>query len=580
MNPPREKIRLGGLLTEHKLVTPEQLATAVAEQQIHGGKLGEILIAQGVIDEQTLLTFLAKALDLPFIELRHYPLKPELVRHLPEIYARRFRAILLEEIPGYYLIGMVDPQDIFAFDELSRILKRPLQLALVRESELLRSIDIIYRRTEEISNLAEELSEEMLSDAEGFDLAQLGEQLGMSDAPVVKLLQSIFEDALQIQASDIHIEPDEHVLRIRQRVDGVLQEHVMNETRIASALAQRLKLMAKLNIAERRLPQDGRFSIRVKDRIIDVRLSTMPVQYGESIVMRLLDRNITAVPMDELGIPEDLQAALRRIIALPNGMLLVTGPTGSGKTTTLYSLLSELNDSETKIITAEDPVEYHLARISQVQINPYVELDFARILRSALRQDPDILMVGEIRDKETSDIAMRAAMTGHLVLATMHTNDAISSALRLLDMEGEGYLLAASLRAVLAQRLLRRVCDSCAEPATLTPQEKSWVHVVMGDKYTTKKFMHGKGCQRCNQTGYKGRIGVYELLEINEPMAEALRRSDVPAFTEAAQKLQPPHALAKMALELAVAGVTSVSETLRVTMQAEDFSKVNQEHDD
>jgi MSHA biogenesis protein MshE len=340
------------------------------------------------------------------------------VRLVPEAIARRYRIVAPDDSQETILVGMADPTDIFAYDELNRILKKPVRLAVVREGELLRTIDSVYRKTDEISSLAEELNEE-LSDTD-FNFEELLRSSDVSEAPVVKLLQSVFEDAIQIGASDIHIEPDEHVLRIRQRIDGVLREQEMKERRIAAALVSRLKLMGGLDISERRLPQDGRFNIRVKEKPIDVRLSTMPTQHGESVVMRLLNQSGGSVNLATIGMPEQMLRRFWRNIQMPHGMVLVTGPTGSGKTTTLYGALSELNSSEKKIITVEDPVEYRLTRVNQVQVNSKIGLNFTNVLRTALRQDPDILLIGEIRDQETAEIALRTSITGHLVLSTLH----------------------------------------------------------------------------------------------------------------------------------------------------------------
>lgn len=389
----RRKIRLGDLLVQHKIISEKQLEQALAEQKRSGHKLGRVLVQLGHVSEDDLLDFLGRQLDVPVVDLKHYQFRPQTVRLLPETHARRYRAIVLAERDTELTVGMADPTDIFGYDALSRLLKRPINLVLVRESDLLRTIDVVYRRTEEISSLAEELGEEL--SGSDYDIAELEDDEGQVDAPVIKLLQSMFEDAVQIGASDIHIEPDEQVLRIRQRVDGELQEQVIDSRRVASALVTRLKLMASLNISEKRLPQDGRFSIRVKEHNIDVRLSTMPIQHGESMVMRLLDQSAGLLELDKLGIPEDMEVRIRRLIRRPSGMVLVTGPTGSGKTTTLYAALNQINRAQRKIITVEDPVEYRLPRINQVQVNPKIGLDFARVLRTALRQDPDIIMVGK-----------------------------------------------------------------------------------------------------------------------------------------------------------------------------------------
>ncbi len=566
---PRKKIRIGDLLVEHKIISEQQLGTALADQKKTGRKLGRVLIENGYISEDLLLDFLSRQLQLPFIDLKHFKFKPETVRIIPETFARRYRAIVLREDGDSLLVGMADPTDIFGYDELTRLLKRNIRQAVVRESDLLATIDLVYRRTEEISTLAEELGEEV--GESDYDLSQLVANDELTDAPVVKLLQSLFEDAVQIGASDIHIEPDESVLRIRQRIDGILHEQVMKEKRIANALVSRLKLMASLNISERRIPQDGRFNIRVRNQSIDVRLSTMPIQYGESVVMRLLNQSTDILDLEHLGMPPALLARLRQIIHRPHGLVLVTGPTGSGKTTTLYSALTELNDECKKIITVEDPVEYRLPRINQVQVNPRIGLNFAHVLRAALRQDPDIVLVGEMRDHETAEIGLRAAMTGHLVLSTLHTNDAVSTANRLIDMGAAGYLVATALRAVLAQRLVRRLCDSCKQPYTPAMHEMAWLYNMLGQAAEGARFQRGAGCPHCNNTGYHGRIGVFELLELDDSLADTLRREDAAGFAEAARRnkdFQPFH---HHALDYALQGITSLEEVLRVAGAIEEM---------
>lgn len=572
----RDKIRIGDLLVQHHIVTPEQLQQGLELQKQTGLKLGRVLIDQGFVEENQFLEFLSKQLDIPFVDLKKFNFDASLVHKLPESYARRFRAIVLYEEGGALVVGMADPMDIFAYDELSRFMQQNIEVALVKEVELLNTLDLVYRRTEDIATFAEELEEEI---TEGqFDLAEMSLSEEDSEAPVVKLLQSIFEDAVQVRASDIHIEPDETVLRIRQRVDGVLQEQIVKEKRIASALVLRLKLMAGLNISEKRLPQDGRFSLIVKNKKLDVRLSTMPIEYGESVVMRLLDQSSGATHLDEVGMPKEVLKTFRRLIHMPHGLILVTGPTGSGKTTTLYGALQELNEVGKKIITVEDPVEYRLQRINQVQVNPKIELSFARVLRAALRQDPDIILVGEIRDTETAEIALRAAMTGHLVLSTLHTNDAVTSAMRLVDMGAEGFLAATALKAVVAQRLVRRLCDNCAAPFEPNQEEKNWLHSMLPeDKFNSLKLMGPAGCHRCNNTGYRGRIGVFELLVMNDALSEALRKENTSDFVKMAKKTKGYQPLVVSALNYAVQGTTSLSEVFRVAEQVDespDFQQV------
>ena len=564
----RKKIRLGDLLVQDGLINQEQLDQALAEQKRRGRKLGATLIDLGYVTEDQVLDSLARQLNLERVDLARYEFDPEIVRMLPETQARRFRAVVLADKGDALLVGMADPTDIFAYDELSRHLKRPIRQAVVSENQLVRMLDRIYRRTAEISHLAEELGQE-LSESD-YDIERLLEEEEDTEVPVAKLLKSLFEDAVQVGASDIHIEPDERVLRIRQRVDGVLQEQEMKERRIAPALVLRLKLMAGLDISEKRMPQDGRFNVRVKKRSIDVRLSTMPVQYGESVVMRLLDQSGELLSLEQLGMAEETIQRLRRNVHHPYGMVLVTGPTGSGKTTTLYAALRELNDAEKKIITAEDPVEYRLPRINQVQIQPKIGLDFARILRSALRQDPDVMLVGEMRDGETADIGLRAALTGHMVLSTLHTNDAIATVDRLVDMGAEGYLIAATLRAVVGQRLLRRVCTSCRQEAEPDAAQKAWLEALLGpDRVGKLTFQAGRGCGHCNRTGYQGRIGIYELLELTDDMRSALRSSDTNAFARAARRAPGYKPLVLSALELAAKGVTTLREVERISGEVE-----------
>jgi MSHA biogenesis protein MshE len=565
----KQKVRIGDLLVKNSVISEDQLQQALTKQKSTGLRLGRTLINLGFVQEDNFLGFLSEQLNIPFIDLRRYRFDTPTVQRLSETHARRFRAIALTEKGGVLLVGMADPTDIYAFDALERVLQQPIDQAVVRESELLATLDLVYRRTDEIAGFAEELDDE-LTDGQ-FDLAALTPAADQSDAPVVKLLQSLFEDAIQIRASDIHIEPDEHVLRIRQRIDGVLQEQIVKERRIAPALVLRLKLMAGLDISERRLPQDGRFSLKVKERRVDVRLSTMPVQYGESVVMRLLDQTDGLTDLDNVGMSGEMLEQFRKLVHMPHGLILVTGPTGSGKTTTLYGALQELNEIGKKIITVEDPVEYRLSRINQVQINTKIGLTFARVLRAALRQDPDILLVGEIRDQETAEIALRAAMTGHLVLSTLHTNDAVSSAMRLVDMGAEGFLAATAVRAVLAQRLVRRLCDNCCVDYEPEPQEASWIAHMMGpDSSSTYKLKGPSGCHRCNNTGYRGRIGVFELLVLNDRMADALRRSASSDFVAAARKSKGYRPLAFSAMTEAFNGVTSLEEVRRVTEQVDE----------
>ena len=467
-------MRLGDLLVSEQIITDDQLKQALAYQKKSGLKLGKALIELGFIDEDRMLNFLSQQLGIPFFDLSRISISTDAVNLIPEVHARRFRALAINiDANDNVTVAMSDPADLQAIDFLSNILApREINLAIAKEEQLLLYFDQLYRKTKEIESFAQQLQEEYQSNSD-FDIGQTNVASSENEATVVKLLRTMFEDAVQVHASDIHIEPDEKVLRIRQRIDGILHENVMNEVKIAPALVLRLKLMAGLDISEKRLPQDGRFRMRVKAHDIDVRISTMPIQHGESVVMRLLDQSAGLLSLDDVGMPPEILAKFRRQLRRPHGLIMVTGPTGSGKTTTLYGALSELNTASNKIITVEDPVEYRLPRISQVQINAKIGLTFASVLRATLRQDPDIILVGEMRDQETMEIGMRGALTGHLVLSTLHTNDAISSALRLMDMGAPGYLVAAALRTVIAQRLVRKICPYCKEVHELEPSEKT-----------------------------------------------------------------------------------------------------------
>ncbi len=563
MAAPKLKMRLGDLLVHENIITNDQLLQALKSQKVSGRKLGDALIELGYLGEQQLLEFLAQQLDVPFLDINQLHISSEVALLLPEVHARRLRALVIEDQGDTVLIGMSDPADLSGLDQLEDMLApKRIKLAVVMESQLYEAFDSLYRRTADIESFASQLGEEYQQTSD-FDLSATFMDEG-GDATVGKLLQSVFEDAVQMRASDIHIEPDEHQLRIRQRIDGVLQESILQENKIASAMALRLKLMAGLDISEKRLPQDGRFNLTVKGHRIDVRMSTMPVQHGESVVMRLLDQSAGLLSFDETGMPDELVERLRHQISRPHGMILVTGPTGSGKTTTLYAALSELNQSSKKIITAEDPVEYRLPRINQVQVNSKIDLTFSSVLRTALRQDPDILMIGEMRDQETVEIGLRGALTGHLVLSTLHTNDAITSALRLLDMGAAGFLVGSSLRAIIAQRLVRRVCDNCITDYQLTSQENLWLSNLTNGRVDDKAFKKGKGCQSCQYTGYKGRIGVFELLEMNELMMTALKRDDTETFTRHAKEHPSFRPLALAAFDYALQGITSVDEVLRL----------------
>ena len=560
-----EKLRLGDVLVQQRLISQEQLQQTLELQRQTGKKVGRLLIESGVITEELLANGLARQLRIPFVNLKTFPFRGDVVKLLPESAARRFRALVLEDKGDSLLIALADPLDLAAYDELTRILKRNIAIAAVPESQLPLAQDRLYRRTEEISGLARALEKDL---GDAVDFGELTASVGLEGAPVVRLLQSMFEDATQVGASDVHIEPQEAGLQIRVRVDGVLQTQTQADKRIGGALAQRLKLMAGLDISEKRLPQDGRFSVRLKDTTLDVRLSTLPTNYGESVVMRLLNQGGGMRRLDTIGMPVAMLNRFRDVLGRTSGLVLVTGPTGSGKTTTLYAALAEINAAELKVITVEDPVEYRLPGLTQVQVNDKIELTFARVLRATLRQDPDVILVGEMRDAETAEIGLRAAITGHLVLSTLHTRDAMSTPFRLLDMGVPAFMVATSLQAVIAQRLVRLNCDVCAEPHEPTAQESAWLASMLPEGETLVA-MKGRGCSSCNGTGYAGRQGVYELLEMDAVLTQAATRSDPAAFMTAARERMKGHTLAFHALELVRQGRTSLAEALRIGYDAD-----------
>jgi MSHA biogenesis protein MshE len=559
-------LRLGDVLVQQRLISQEQLQQTLDLQRQTGKKMGRLLIETGLITEELLANGLARQLRVPFVNLKTFPFRTEVIKLLPEAAARRFRALALEDKGDTLLVAMADPLDLFAFDELTRLLKRDIAIAVVPESQLTLTFDRLYRRTEEISGLARALEKDM---GDAVDFGELSASVGTEGAPVVRLLQSLFEDAIQVGASDVHIEPQEADLQIRVRVDGVLQTQTHADKRIGSALAQRLKLMAGLDISEKRLPQDGRFSVRLRDTTIDVRLSTLPTTYGESAVMRLLKQGSGMKRLDNIGMPPMMLKRFREVLHRSSGLVLVTGPTGSGKTTTLYAALAEINAAELKVITVEDPVEYRLPGLTQVQVNEKIELTFAKVLRACLRQDPDVILVGEMRDPETAEIGLRAAITGHLVLSTLHTRDAISTPFRLLDMGVPPFMVATSLQAVIAQRLVRLNCTECSEPHQATAQEQSWLDAMQasGQALVSKR---GRGCSSCNGTGYGGRQGVYELLEMDAVLTQAASRSDPATFMKLARERMQGQSMAAHALELVCQGRTSLAEALRIGFDADD----------
>ncbi len=562
----RGRVRLGELLVSEGLISTQALGAALAATATTGRRLGHVLVQSGAISEDKLAQLLSRQLEIPFVDINHHELQPELLKLLPEPVARRCRAVVLERRGDGLLVGLADPIDVAALDDVERLLKRPISIAVCPESQVLALLDRIYRRTDEITGHARALQKDMSAPPEAGPAAADGRE----DAPVVRLLQSLIEDAVQVRASDIHVEPQERSLQIRFRIDGVLQRQAESDARIAAALTQRLKLMAGLDIAERRLPMDGRFSVKVRDREIDVRMSTLPGQHGESIVLRLLDQSGKVPGLDGIGMPEEMVRRLRAILQAGSGMVLATGPTGAGKTTTLYAALSEIDVVSQKVVTVEDPVEYRLPGIVQVQVNDKIDLTFARVLRATLRQDPDVVLVGEMRDPETVEIGLRAALTGHLVLSTVHTRDAPSATVRLLDMGAPMYMVATSLRAVVAQRLCRINCKGCSRERPATAQERAWLRAAGGEEGGRIAVHEGPGCTYCGGTGYRERTGLYEMFVMDDALVDAAIAGGASQLLAAARESMRGRTLADHAYVLVKEGRTSPAEAMRVATVGED----------
>ncbi len=534
-------VRLGELLLKEKRITPAQLQEALNYQKTHGGKLGYNLVKLGYVKDEEITALLSKQYGVPSINLSQFEIDPSVIKLIPAETAQKYQIIPLSRSGATLTIAMTDPTNVFAMDDIKFMTGYNVEPVVASESAVLEAIQKYYggaakpeaKAGESSLELATKMLEslpqvqdedvEVLQDLEEIDVASLERQSG--EAPVIRLVNVILMSAIQKGASDIHIEPYEKEFRVRFRIDGILYNVMAPPLKFRDAITSRIKIMAKLDIAEKRLPQDGRIKIRFNDngasREIDFRVSCLPTLFGEKIVLRLLDKSKLMLDMTKLGFEPESLAKFEAAILKPWGMVLVTGPTGSGKTNTLYSSIARINTPETNIMTAEDPVEFNLVGVNQVQIKESIGLNFAAALRSFLRQDPNIILVGEIRDFETAEIAVKAALTGHLVLSTLHTNDAPSTVNRLMNMGIEPFLVASSVNLICAQRLVRRICANCKVDHPLPPQalieagfSPEEAHVVVPKK--------GTGCEKCNQTGYKGRVGLYEVMEITDELRELI----------------------------------------------------------
>jgi type IV pilus assembly protein PilB len=557
MNNYRKSSRLGDILLSKKEITRVQLDKALAEQAESGKRLGETLISLGYISENTLLNTLSEQLGINIVNLDNYPISVDATRLISEKLAIRTNAIPLKITRDKLTVAMSEPLNIFDIEDIEMESGKKAEVVLASKSQITNAIEkYMSSRSTEIA--AQDFDKESLKN-EDFENLVEEIDLNVSNSPVVRLINSLIRQALKMGASDIHIEPFEKKLRVRVRIDGELQEILTPSKHTQSAIVTRVKIIAGMNIAEKRLPQDGRIEFKIDNTTVDLRISVMPTVYGEKVVMRLLDRSNFLKSKGELGFTEHNMEMFNSILDSPNGVILVTGPTGSGKTTTLYAALNELNTMNKNIITVEDPVEYKIEGINQVQVNTKAGLLFSTGLRSILRQDPDIIMVGEIRDEETAEIAVRAAITGHLVISTLHTNDAPSTIMRLIDMGVKPFLVAASLRGIVAQRLVKRICTNCKTAHEATEAEKKLLEVT-GDTTIYK----GRGCPKCFYTGYSGRIAIHEVLKVDKEIREAIQSGEgIDRITEISRKTGMT-TLKDNCRELVLSGITSIEEYSRV----------------
>jgi len=569
-------VRLGEILLKESLITQDQLDKALEFQRSNGGKLGSCLTKMGFITDDDITGVLSRQYGVPSINLKYYEIDPIVIKLIPQDTALRYQVVPLSRVGSVLTIAMTDPTNVFAMDDIKFMTGFNVEPVVASESAIGDAITRFYgggqSNHEELSNLMKDLVDddqelELATDEQEMDAATL--ERAAEEAPIIKLVNLILTDSLKRGASDIHVEPYENEMRVRFRVDGVLQTVMNPPLKLRDAMTSRMKIMAKLDIAEKRLPQDGRIMIKFKadgkKKELDFRVSTVPTLYGEKIVLRLLDKENLRLDMTKLGFESESLKKFERNILKPYGMVLVTGPTGSGKTNTLYSSVSRLNQVDTNIMTAEDPVEFQLAGINQVQMKEQIGLNFAAALRAFLRQDPNIILVGEIRDFETAEIAVKAALTGHLVLSTLHTNDAPSTISRLMNMGIEPFLVATSVNLICAQRLVRRICSNCKEELEV-PEQALIDAGYTPEEVKTTKIYHGKGCSTCNKGGYKGRTGLYEVMEVNDELRELILVGASALELKKKAIEQGMITLRRSGLIKVAAGMTTMEEVLRETV--------------
>ncbi|NQT95313.1 MAG: Flp pilus assembly complex ATPase component TadA [Candidatus Omnitrophica bacterium] len=569
VNPFREK--LVEALKESKLITEEQLKQVLAIHKKEGGNLANIIVKEGLVKEQDLIVLLSSSLNLPVLSLSRFKIDPELIKLIPEKLAKQYRLIPVSAMGNNLTVCMADPLNIFAIDDIKALTSYNIEPVISTEKEIAEAIHNYYgTEATQLANILKEVKEtdenEPLEVAtieeEVVDIEQAQKQSKVT--PIVKVVNLMLTEALENRASDIHVEPEEANLRVRYRIDGALREAFTLPKKDQNAVLTRLKIMSGLDITEWRIPQDGRFRIRMRDKEVDFRVSVLPTNHGGKVVMRALDKSSLSIGLDKLGyLPEPLEG-FKKAVAKPYGMILVTGPTGSGKSTTLYSIINQLNTPEKNIVTIEDPVEYQMEGITQIQANPEIKLTFASGLRSILRQTPDIVLIGEIRDFETADIAIKASLTGQLLLSTLHTNDACGAITRLVDMGVEPFLVASSLIVAAAQRLCRKVCPNCKEPHEVTDSVIKRLGIEV-KKNTV--FYRGKGCNKCNGSGYFGRMGTLEILLIDEEIREMIIKKKSSDEIKEYAISKGMKTLRDNAFQKTVMGLTTIEEVLRITTE-------------
>ncbi len=559
--------RLGEILIERGKLDAATLDRALRLQQESGEKLGALLVTLGVVAQREIAEALAQQLDLPMMEVGAYPEFPILEERVSLRFLREMRALPVREDDNEVALAMADPTDSYTISALEMVTGRAVRPLVAIPSELESALERLYgsgkSAQSQVIGDVETRVDELDFNADVQQLKDLA-----SEAPVIRLVSLIITNALDMRASDIHVEPFENRLSVRYRVDGVLHDVESPPKRLAAPVISRIKIMANLDIAERRLPQDGRIRLRVQGKEIDLRVSTVPTMHGESVVMRILDKGGVALDFHKLGFAEDTLAAFIEVLQQPHGILLVTGPTGSGKTTTLYTALDRLNQPDVKILTVEDPVEYQMVGINQIQVKPQIDLTFANALRSIVRQDPDVIMIGEIRDLETAQIAVQSALTGHMVLSTLHTNDAASTVNRLLDMGVDDYLLTSTVVGILAQRLVRKLCPHCKEPYHALPEIVEQLGLAKFAPPGDITLYHARGCGQCSQTGYMGRFCILEMLPMSDPLRSLIMKHVNSNDLKAQAQKDGMVSMYEDGMRKALAGDTTFEEVLRVTREA------------